>query len=137
MKKEDISLFIDTMKIVISCDIEKLFKKTELESGTEGEDDAVYKRKYNKNIEIIETVINKNDDDTELLLLCLKSTTSSINPSKEDLFKIKYIYSVIGDDADDKVYLFVSKFKNILNSYSPNESDLNYIFNFMNVTIEE
>lgn len=27
MKKEDISLFIDTMKIVMSCDIEKLFKK--------------------------------------------------------------------------------------------------------------
>ena len=28
MKKEDINLFIDTMKIVMSYDIEKLFKKT-------------------------------------------------------------------------------------------------------------
>lgn len=137
MKKEDINLFIDTMKIVMFYDIEKLFKKTELESGTAGEDDAVYKRKYNKNIEIIETAISKDDDTTELLLLCLKSTMSNINPAKEDLSKIKYIYSVTGDEADAKVYLFVTKFKNVLESYTPNESDLKYVLGFMNITIEE
>lgn len=61
---------------------------------------------------------------------------SNINPAKEDLSKIKYIYSLTGDEADAKVYLFVTKFKNVLESYTPNESDLKYILDFMDITID-
>lgn len=106
MKREDVNLFISALKIVFSNDIEKLFKKTELVSGVEGEESAVYARKYNKNIEIIKTAINKEDDDTELFLICLKSAISDLNPSLGDTIKIGNIFNL---NTDSSSYLPFSK----------------------------
>ena len=66
MKREDINLFLESLKIVLASNITNLFLKTE------GEENAKT-RKYNKNLEIIENAINKNDDDTELFLIALNS----------------------------------------------------------------
>ena len=66
MKREDINLFLESLKIVLSGDINKLFLKTE------GGDESLKTRKYNKNLKIIEDAINKVDDETELFLICLK-----------------------------------------------------------------
>ena len=75
MKREDINLFLESLKIVLASNITNLFLKTE---GEEGEKT----RKYNKNLEIIEDAINKNDDDTELFLICLKVSISNLIPNK-------------------------------------------------------
>lgn len=58
MKREDINLFLESLKIVLVSNITNLFLK-----DPEGEENAKT-RKYNKNLEIIENAINKNDDDT-------------------------------------------------------------------------
>ena len=56
MKREDINLFLESLKIVLASNITNLFLKIEGEEGAKT-------RKYNKNLEIIEDAINKNDDD--------------------------------------------------------------------------
>lgn len=130
MKREDINLFLESLKIVLASNITNLFLKTEGEEGAKT-------RKYNKNLEIIEDAINKNDDDTELFLICLKDGISSLNPSKELLIKIQNIFSLSGEDKERQSYLFITKFKKILDSYIPNEFDLKYICKIMNITIED
>lgn len=131
MKREDINLFLESLKIVLSGDINKLFLKTE------GGDEFLKTRKYNKNLKIIEDAINKVDDETELFLICLKDGISSLNPSKELLIKIQNIFSLSGEDKERQSYLFITKFKKILDSYIPNEFDLKYICKIMNITIED
>lgn len=86
MKREDINLFLESLKIVLSSDIDKLFLKTE------GSDESLKTRKYNKNLKIIEDAISKVDDETELFLICLKDSISSLNPSKEMISKLKYLF---------------------------------------------
>jgi hypothetical protein len=85
MKKENINLFLESLKIVLASNITNLFLKTE------GEENAKT-RKYNKNLEIIENAINKNDDDTELFLIALKDSISNLTPSKEMISKLKYLF---------------------------------------------
>lgn len=131
MKREDINLFLESLKIVLSGDINKLFLKTE------GSDESLKTRKYNKNLEIIEDAINKVDDETELFLICLKDGISSLNPSKELLIKIQNIFNLNGEDKERQSYLFIIKFKNVLDSYIPNEFDLKYVCKIMNITIED
>ena len=104
MKREDINLFLESLKIVLSGDINKLFLKTE------GGDESLKTRKYNKNLKIIEDAINKVDDETELFLICLKDGISSLNPSKELLIKIQNIFSLSGEDKERQSYLFITKF---------------------------
>lgn len=132
MKKENINLFLESLKIVLASNITNLFLKTE------GEENAKTK-KYNKNLEIIENAINKNDDDTELFLIALKDTISNLSPSKEMLIKIQNLFNITGEKEDKEraSYLFVTKFKNVLESYIPNEFDLKYILRVMNINIEE
>lgn len=132
MKREDINLFLESLKIVLVSNITNLFLKTE------GEENAKT-RKYNKNLEIIENAINKNDDDTELFLIALKDSISNLTPNKEMLIKIQNLFNIIGEKEDKEraSYLFVTKFKNVLNSYIPNEFDLKYICKIMDITIED
>lgn len=104
---------------------------------TEGGDESLKTRKYNKNLKIIEDAINKVDDETELFLICLKDGISSLNPSKELLIKIQNIFSLSGEDKERQSYLFITKFKKILDSYIPNEFDLKYICKIMNIIIED
>ena len=133
MKREDINLFLESLKIVLSGDINKLFLKTE------GGDESLKTRKYNKNLEIIEDAINKNDDDTELFLIALKDSISNLTPNKEMLIKIQNLFNITGEKEDKErvSYLFVTKFKNVLDSYIPNEFDLKYIYKIMDITIED
>lgn len=132
MKREDINLFLESLKIVLASNITNLFLKIE------GEENAKT-RKYNKNLEIIENAINKNDDDTELFLIALKDSISNLNPSKEMLIKIQNLFNITGEKEDKEraSYLFITKFKNVLESYIPNEFDLKYILRVMNINIEE
>lgn len=133
MKREDINLFLESLKIVLSGDIDKLFLKTE------GSNESLKTRKYNKNLKIIEDAINKIDDETELFLICLKDGISSLNPNKEMLIKIQNLFNITGEKEDKErvSYLFVTKFKNVLDSYIPNEFDLKYICKIMDITIED
>lgn len=132
MKREDINLFLESLKIVLASNITNLFSKTEGEEGAKT-------RKYNKNLEIIEDAINKNDDDTELFLIALKDSISNLTPNKEMLIKIQNLFNITGEKEDKErvSYLFVTKFKNVLDSYIPNEFDLKYILRVMNINIEE
>lgn len=132
MKREDINLFLESLKIVLASNITNLFLKTEGEEGAKT-------RKYNKNLEIIEDAINKNDDDTELFLICLKDSISNLIPNKEMLIKIQNLFNITGEKEDKErvSYLFVTKFKNVLDSYIPNEFDLKYIYKIMDITIED
>lgn len=132
MKREDINLFLESLKIVLASNITNLFLKTEGEEGAKT-------RKYNKNLEIIEDAINKNDDDTELFLICLKNSISNLIPNKEMLIKIQNLFNITGEKEDKErvSYLFVTKFKNVLDSYIPNEFDLKYIYKIMDITIED
>lgn len=132
MKREDINLFLESLKIVLVSNITNLFLKTE------GEENAKT-RKYNKNLEIIENAINKNDDDTELFLIALKDSISNLTPNKEMLIKIQNLFNITGEKEDKErvSYLFVTKFKNVLDSYIPNEFDLKYICKIMDITIED
>lgn len=132
MKREDINLFLESLKIVLASNITNLFLKTEGEEGAKT-------RKYNKNLEIIEDAINKNDDDTELFLICLKDSISNLIPNKEMLIKIQNLFNITGEKEDKErvSYLFVTKFKNVLDSYIPNEFDLKYICKIMDITIED
>lgn len=132
MKREDINLFLESLKIVLVSNITNLFLKTE------GEENAKT-RKYNKNLEIIENAINKNDDDTELFLIALKDTISNLSPSKEMLIKIQNLFNIIGEKEDKEraSYLFVTKFKNVLNSFTPNINDLNYVLKYLKITVED
>lgn len=132
MKREDINLFLESLKIVLASNITNLFLKIE------GEENAKT-RKYNKNLEIIENAINKNDDDTELFLIALKDSISNLNPSKEMLIKIQNLFNITGEKEDKEraSYLFITKFKNVLEAYIPNEFDLKYILRVMNINIEE
>lgn len=93
MKREDINLFLESLKIVLASNITNLFLKIE------GEENAKT-RKYNKNLEIIENAINKNDDDTELFLIALKDSISNLNPSKEMLIKIQNLFNITGEKED-------------------------------------
>lgn len=132
MKRENINLFLESLKIVLASNITNLFLKTEGEEN-------VKTRKYNKNLEIIENAINKNDNDTELFLIVLKDSISNLTPSKEMLIKIQNLFNITGEKEDKEraSYLFVTKFKNVLESYIPNEFDLKYILRVMNINIEE
>ncbi|QIG64744.1 hypothetical protein SJC03_66 [Bacteroides phage SJC03] len=132
MKREDINLFLESLKIVLASNITNLFSKTEGEEGAKT-------RKYNKNLEIIEDAINKNDDDTELFLIALKDSISNLTPNKEMLIKIQNLFNITGEKEDKErvSYLFVTKFKNVLDSYIPNEFDLKYICKIMDITIED
>ena len=132
MKREDINLFLESLKIVLASNITNLFLKTEGEEGAKT-------RKYNKNLEIIEDAINKNDDDIELFLICLKDSISNLIPNKEMLIKIQNLFNITGEKEDKErvSYLFVTKFKNVLDSYIPNEFDLKYIYKIMDITIED
>lgn len=132
MKREDINLFLESLKIVLASNITNLFSKTEGEEGAKT-------RKDNKNLEIIEDAINKNDDDTELFLIALKDSISNLTPNKEMLIKIQNLFNITGEKEDKErvSYLFVTKFKNVLDSYIPNEFDLKYICKIMDITIED
>lgn len=132
MKREDINLFLESLKIVLASNITNLFSKTEGEEGAKT-------RKYNKNLEIIEDAINKNDDDTELFLIALKDSISNLTPNKEMLIKIQNLFNITGEKEDKErvSYLFVTKFKNVLDSYISNEFDLKYICKIMDITIED
>ena len=132
MKREDINLFLESLKIVLASNITNLFSKTEGEEGAKT-------RKYNKNLEIIEDAINKNDDDTELFLIALKDSISNLTPNKEMLIKIQNLFNITGEKEDKErvSYLFVTKFKNVLDSYIPNEFDLKYICKIIDITIED
>ena len=125
-------MFLESLKIVLASNITNLFLKTEGEEGAKT-------RKYNKNLEIIEDAINKNDDDTELFLICLKDSISNLIPNKEMLIKIQNLFNITGEKEDKErvSYLFVTKFKNVLDSYIPNEFDLKYIYKIMDITIED
>lgn len=132
MKRENINLFLESLKIVLASNITNLFSKTEGEEGAKT-------RKYNKNLEIIEDAINKNDDDTELFLIALKDSISNLTPNKEMLIKIQNLFNITGEKEDKErvSYLFVTKFKNVLDSYISNEFDLKYICKIMDITIED
>lgn len=132
MKREDINLFLESLKIVLVGNITDLFLKTEGEEG-------IKTRKYNKNLEIIKNAINKNDDDTELFLIALKDSISNLAPSKEMLIKIQNLFNITGEKEDKEraSYLFVKKFKKVLESFTPNEFDLRYICKIMNIIIED
>lgn len=53
------------------------------------------------------------------------------------LIKIQNIFSLSGEDKERQSYLFITKFKNVLDSYIPNEFDLKYVCKIMNITIED
>ena len=132
MKREDINLFLESLKIVLASNITNLFSKTEGEEGAKT-------RKYNKNLEIIEDAINKNDDDTELFLIALKDSISNLTPNKEMLIKIQNLFNITGEKEDKErvSYLFVTKFKNVLDSFTPNINDLNYVLKYLKITVED
>ena len=125
MKKSDINMFANCLKVVVSYDINKLFEKTELvntvkkvkkenSDGAEGTEEfeekvvQVYKRKYNKNLSIIKTTINKEDDDTQLFLNTFKTIVNDFTPSQEDMLILKKIFFTDEDwdDVKDKIYIF-------------------------------
>ena len=55
------------------------------------------------------------------------------------LIKIQNLFNITGEKEDKErvSYLFVTKFKNVLDSYIPNEFDLKYIYKIMDITIED
>ena len=55
------------------------------------------------------------------------------------LIKIQNLFNITGEKEDKEraSYLFITKFKNVLESYIPNEFDLKYILRVMNINIEE
>lgn len=156
MKKSDINLFANCLKIVVSYDINKLFKKTELVNtiekvkkenpdGAEGTEEfeekvvQVHKRKYNKNLSIIKTTINKEDDDTQLFLNTFKSIVNDFTPSQEDMFILKKIFFADEDwdDVKDKIYIFCLDGRDLINSYKVSEETIKSIAKFFNVTIDD
>lgn len=156
MKKSDINLFANCLKVVISYDINKLFEKTELvntvvkvkkedSDGAEGTEEfeektvQVYKRKYNKNLSIIKTTINKEDDDTQLFLNTFKSIVNDFTPSQEDMLILKKIFFADEDwdDVKDKIYIFCLDGRDLINSYKVSEETIKSIAKFFNVTIDD
>lgn len=75
----------------------------------------------------------------ELFLIALKDTISNLSPSKEMLIKIQNLFNIIGEKEDKEraSYLFVTKFKNVLNSFTPNINDLNYVLKYLKITVED
>lgn len=124
MTKEEVLLFLDSLKSVLAYDIIALFKKTEKK------EENVYERKYNTNIEIIEEAINKDDDDTQLFLICLKSVIDSMNPDPIDVEKLKSLFSKV--DLD-----FCFKMKMVMQSFTPNKEDLEYVLTVLNIDLTE
>lgn len=156
MKKSDINLFANCLKVVISYDINKLFEKTELvntvvkvkkedSDGAEGTEEfeektvQVYKRKYNKNLSIIKTTINKEDDDTQLFLNTFKNIVNDFTPSQEDMLILKKIFFADEDwdDVKDKIYIFCLDGRDLINSYKVSEETIKSIAKFFNVTIDD
>lgn len=156
MKKSDINLFANCLKVVVSYDINKLFEKTELvntvekvkkenSNGAEGTEEfeekvvQVYKRKYNKNLSIIKTTINKEDDDTQLFLNTFKTIVNDFTPSQEDMFILKKIFFADEDwdDVKDKIYIFCLDGRDLINSYKVSEETIKSIAKFFNVTIDD
>lgn len=156
MKKSDINLFANCLKVVVSYDINKLFEKTELVNtvekvkkenlnGAEGIEEfeekvvQVYKRKYNKNLSIIKTTINKEDDDTQLFLNTFKTIVNDFTPSQEDMFILKKIFFADEDwdDVKDKIYIFCLDGRDLINSYKVSEETIKSIAKFFNVTIDD
>ena len=124
MTKKEVLLFLDSLKSVLAYDIIALFKKTEKK------EENVYERKYNTNIEIIEEAINKDDDDTQLFLICLKSVIDSMNPDPIDVEKLKSLFSKV--DLD-----FCFKMKMVMQSFTPNKEDLEYVLTVLNIDLTE
>lgn len=122
MTKEEVLLFLDSLKSVLAYDIIALFKKTEKK------EENVYERKYNTNIEIIEEAINKDDDDTQLFLICLKSVIESMTPDSIDVEKLKSIFSEV--DLE-----FCYKMKMVLQSFTPNEEDLKSVLSVLGIDL--
>lgn len=156
MKKSDINLFANCLKTVVSYDINKLFEKTEVVNtvvkvkkenseeaeGTEEFEEKiiqVYKRKYNKNLSIIKTTINKEDDDTQLFLNTFKNIVNDFTPSQEDMFILKKIFfaNENWDDVKDKIYIFCLDGRDLINSYKVSEETIKSIAKFFNVTIDD
>lgn len=156
MKKSDINLFANCLKVVISYDINKLFEKTELvntvekvkKENSDGAEETeefeekvvqVYKRKYNKNLSIIKTTINKEDDDTQLFLNTFKTIVNDFTPSQEDMLILKKIFFADEDwdDVKDKIYIFCLDGRDLINSYKVSEETIKSIAKFFNVTIDD
>lgn len=55
------------------------------------------------------------------------------------LIKIQNLFNIIGEKEDKEraSYLFVTKFKNVLNSFTPNINDLNYVLKYLKITVED
>lgn len=156
MKKSDINLFANCLKVVISYDINKLFEKTELvntiekvkKENSDGAEETeefegkviqVYKRKYNKNLSIIKTTINKEDDDTQLFLNTFKTIVNDFTPSQEDMLILKKIFFADEDwdNVKDKIYIFCLDGRDLINSYKVSEETIKSIAKFFNVTIDD
>lgn len=140
MKKSDINLFVNCLKVIVSYDINKLFEKTEEIVTIEEEKEVItYKRKYNKNLSIIKTTIQKEDDDTQLFLNTFKNIVNDFTPSQEDMLILKKIFfaSEDWDNVKDKIYLFCLDGRDLINSYKVSEATIISIAEFFNITLDD
>lgn len=80
---------------------------------------------FDPNIDFLLDVFEIKEDELETLLLSLKTAISDITPSQEDLIKISK--SIKTNKSIDKAYKIVGLVKNITDSFSYNEDEIQFV----------
>lgn len=124
MKISVVVQLIKSIKKVLAYDFDHLFKKTRLVSGSEENNDAVYAREHDVDLDLIQAQFEIEDNDKlQMFLHNLKSATSDLVISQSDVLSVK---AILGLDSEKKALDFLEYLKYVVDGLVPKEEDITY-----------